>query len=57
MREEWRLVLQAQDRAVLVLVGLVAAFTLNWYVLPRFRSALMWIAVAAALAIIAVQIK
>jgi len=54
--EEWIAALVARDQLMMLCFIGVAAFSLNWFVWPRAREVMTWIAIAVMITILAVRI-
>jgi len=53
---EWRAVLAARDQLIMLCFLGVAAFSLNWFVWPRAREAMTWIAIAVMIVSLTIRI-
>ena len=53
---EWRAVLAARDQLMIVCFMGVAAFSLNWFVWPRAREVMTWIAIAVMITILVIRL-
>jgi len=53
---EWRAVLAARDQLMIVCFMGVAAFSLNWFVWPRAREVMTWIAIAVMIVSLTIRL-
>ena len=53
---EWRAVLAARDQLMMMCFLGVAAFSLNWFVWPRAREVMMWIAIIIMIVALTIRI-
>jgi len=53
---EWRAVLAARDQLMALCFLGVAAFTLNWFVWPRAREVMTWIAIAVMIVTMTIRL-
>jgi len=53
---EWRAVLAARDQLMALCFLGVAAFSLNWFVWPRAREVMTWIAIAVIIVTMTIRL-
>jgi len=53
---EWRAVLAARDQLMMLCFWGVAAFSLNWFVWPRAREVMTWIAIIIMIVALTIRI-
>lgn len=54
--EQWRAVIAARDALMIACALGAASFALNWYVFPRARNVMVWLAIAAVIVSITVRL-
>jgi len=55
-QSEWRAVLAARDQLMALCFLGVAAFSLNWFVWPRAREVMTWIAIAVMIVTMTIRL-